>query len=108
MLSVQEVETKKALCEADVTLNNGYILDWRSLSNVDKKKVIYERNTQGVKLGYRKGSKTAYDRNNLKELKKKQFKLKSNIKALKKKVTQEKDDQEEYNNGEPEDAGDQF
>ena len=38
------------------TINTGYIPNLRSCSNADKKKVIAERNKQGVKLGGGKGN----------------------------------------------------
>ena len=54
--------------------------------NADKKKVISERNNQGVTLGGGKGSKTVNCLDNLKDLKKQNSKFSRNIKALNKKV----------------------
>ena len=44
--------------KADVKINTGYIPNWILLSNTEKKRVIFERNNQGVKLGDGKGSNT--------------------------------------------------
>ena len=55
--------------------------------------MIDERKKQGVKIGDRKESKTVNELNNIKELKNYNFKSKRNIKALKNKVTQERDDE---------------
>ena len=90
----------------DRNINTGYIPNLGSFSNAYKKKIIAERNNQGLKLGYGKGSKTGNKLDKLKELKKKNSKLKNKIKALNNKVTNEND--EVYDNGKPEDAGDQF
>ena len=57
-----------------------------------------------MKLGDGKGSRTLNDLDNIKELKKQKSKFKRNIKALKKKVTNENDEVDD--NDEPEDAGD--
>ena len=59
-----------------------------------------------MKLGDGKGSKTGNEIDKIKEIKKKNYKFKRNIKALKKKVTNENDEVDD--NDEPEDAGDQF
>ena len=69
------------------TINTGYIHNWIFVSNSNKKKVVFENKNEGVKLGYWKLSKTGNAPDKPKELKKHNFKLKSNIKALKKEVT---------------------
>ena len=69
--------------------NTGYIPNYISLSNEDKKKVLSEMNKQWVKIGYGKGSKTGYYFDKLKESKKSNNKFKSKVESLKKKVTQE-------------------
>ena len=55
--------------KSDGNINTEYIPNWISLSNADKKKVIYERNRQGVKLGGGKGSMTGNNLDKLKKLK---------------------------------------
>ena len=70
--------------------------------------MIDERKKQGVKIGDRKESKTVNELDNIKELKNYNFKSKRNIKALKNKVTQERDDDEVDDNEEPEYSSDQF
>ena len=88
------------------TINTGYIPNWISLSNSDKKKVISKRRKQGVKLGHGKGSNTGNELNKLKELKKKNSKFKRKFKAIKKKAPKENNEGDD--NDEPEDSGDQF
>ena len=61
-----------------------------------------------MKLGYWKGSKTGNEKDKLKELKKNKSKLKRDIKLLKKRVLQRKDDDEGDGNEEPEYTGDEF
>ena len=92
--------------KSDGTINTGYISNWRSLSNSEKKKVIAKRKKQGVKLVYGKGSKTGNELDKTKELKKQNPRFKRNIKALKKKVTNS--NYEGYDIDKHEDAGDQF
>ena len=85
--------------KAGVTINTGYIPTCRSLSNEDKKKFISERKNHGVKLGDWKGNKTGNELDRFKELKKQNSRFKRNIKALKKKVTNNND--EGYDNYKP-------
>ena len=92
--------------KTDGTINTGYISNWISLSNTDKKIVISERKNQGVKLWYGKGIHTGNNLDNIKELKKEKFKYKSNIKSIKKMFIN--DNAEGDDNYKPEDAGDQF
>ena len=92
--------------KSDVTINNGYIPNWRYLSNSEKNKVIDKRNKQGLKVGDEKGSNNTNELDKIKYLKKKNSKLKRNIKALKKKVTNDNDEGDD--NDEPRYAGDQF
>ena len=66
MLPVQVVGTKKVIYNADRTINTGYTPNGRYLSSVDKKKVISERNNQGVRLGGGKGSKPRNGMDNFK------------------------------------------
>ena len=86
--------------------NTGYIPNYISLSNEDKKKVIYERNNLGVKLGGGKGSKNGNELDKLRELKNKKSMFKRSIRALKKNITNGNDEGDD--NDKPEDAGDQF
>ena len=72
------------------TLNTGHTPNWKTVFNTDKKKVIPKRNSQGVKLVGRKVRKTGNELDNIIELKNHNPKFKSNIKALKKKVAQDK------------------
>ena len=90
----------------DGTINTVYIPNWGSLSNADKKKVFSERKKKGVKLWDWKGSKSGNNIDNLKELEKQNYKFKSKIKLLKKKVTNNNDEGDV--NNEPEDSGKTF
>ena len=88
------------------TIKTGHTPNWKVVFNADKKKFIPERNSQGVKLVGRKGRKTGNELDNIKELKNQNSKFKSNIKALKKRVTNDNDEGDD--NDKTEDAGDQF
>ena len=92
--------------KSDGTINNGYIPNCISLQNSYKKKFISDRQKQGVKLGYGKGSKTGNELDKLKGLKKKNYYFKRKIKAPKKKITNDNDEVDD--NDEPEYYGDQF
>ena len=90
----------------DRNINTGYIPNLGSFSNAYKKKIIAERNNQGLKLGNGKGSKTGNKLDKLKELKKKNSKFKRKIKELKKKVTNNNDEGDD--NDKPKYSGDQI
>ena len=107
VLSVKEVGTKKV----STNLTEPSMLGTTLVGDpfrIHIKRKKSERKKQGVKLGYMKWSKTGNKIDKLKELKKHDFKFKSNIKYLKKKVTQGKYNYEVYDNEKPKDAGDQF
>ena len=74
------------------TIKTGHTPNWKIVFNADKKKFIPERNSQVVKLVGRKGRNTGNELDNIKELKNQNSKFKSKIKALKKKVAQDKYD----------------
>ena len=74
------------------TIKTGHTPNWKIVFNADKKKFIPERNSQVVKLVGRKGRNTENELDNIKELKNQNSKFKSKIKALKKKVAQDKYD----------------
>ena len=50
----------------DGTINTGYTPNWRSLSSVEKKKVMKKRNDHVAKLVYGKGCKTRNGMDNFK------------------------------------------
>ena len=75
---------------------------------MDKKRVISERNDQGVKLGDIKGSKTGNYLDKVKELKTHNSKFKMIIKSLRNNFTQDKDNNGVDVDDEAEDYGDQF
>ena len=64
---------------------------------MDRKKVIYEGNKQGVELGRGKLTKTGNDLDNLNKLNNNNPRFKRNIKGLKNKITQDKENDEGYN-----------
>ena len=100
--SVSAVSTgggyQEAAYKVDGTINTGYIPNWRSLSNADNKKVISEKKKKKVKVGDRKVSNTGNELDKIKELKKQNLNFKRNPKFTMKKVTQEKDFDEIYDN----------
>ena len=107
VLSVKEVGTKKV----STNLTEPSMLGTTLVGDpfrIHIKRKKSERKKQGVKLGYMKWSKTGNKIDKLKELKKHDFKFKSNIKYLKKKVIQKKYDDEGDDNDESEDSGNQF
>ena len=101
-------EYQEDVYKADGTINIEYIPNWIYFLEIKKNKVIDERNNQRVKLGHKNGNNNGNELDRINELKKKSFKFIRNIKALKKKVAQEKDDNKEDGNDETEDDGDQF
>ena len=111
-MSVSAVSTGGGYQEGDYkangTINTGHIANFRYLQNTYMKKVITERKTQGLKLGDGKGNKTENKLDKINDLKKYNYKLKRNIKALNREVTQKNDDDEGEDNDKYEDSGDKF
>lgn len=97
---------------ADGSIKTGYIPNWRSLSNDDKKKVIAERKRLGINSNGKSGSSTnntddVSRDNTIKQLRAQNKKQKRRIKSLKRSSTS-KDKEDSGKDSDDDDAGDQF
>ena len=100
-----------SIYNADGSINTDRIDNWSKIPYSEKKKVFAERKRLGIKFNPKDGSSKpsnsakSADKNTIEQLKKVKENLKRKIKALKKKQGISDDDE---NEGEDEDAGDQF